>query len=162
MVDLGDTVEIYCRYCKLNLNGIVSAVVDGRIVKVKCKTCGHFQDYHPPKDMKKEKEKALKRLMKQKAKKKHPAAPKEERQEQISQTAALRKIWEEETADADFRNTKVYDPHRTYHEGDFIAHKHFGLGKVMEVLDSNKIRVLFRNSIEIVEQGRPKDEFEED
>lgn len=158
MVDLGDTIEIYCRYCRLNLNGIVSAIVDGKVVKVKCKTCGHFQDYQPPKDLKKLKEKALKRLMKQKAKRPHPSQVGAEPSQALSQASALRKLWEQETADADFRNTKVYDPHRSYRVGDFIAHKHFGLGKVMEIVSDTTMRVLFRTSIEELEHGVPKDD----
>ena len=161
MYDLGDEIDIYCIYCKLNLNGIVSAVVEGEVKKVRCKTCGHFQDYRPPKDMQKAKERALKRILKARAKKSGQKQVKtEQREENLSQAKVLRDMWEKETEDANFRNTKVYDPYRTYEVGDFVAHKHFGLGKVMEINDG-VMRVLFRDSIQQLEFGKERDEYEE-
>ena len=160
MSDLGDMIEIYCRYCRRNLNGVIASIVDGKVAKVRCRTCGHFQDYKPPKDMSKEKERAMKRLMrsynrKQAAK---TRAVQQEADKPLGQAAALRQLWEQETREADFRNTKVYDAHRSYELGDFIGHKALGLGKVMEVVNEHRLRVLFRDRIEIISQGEPRDE----
>jgi len=157
MFDLGDELDIYCRYCKKNLHGVVTALVEGEIAKVKCRTCGHFQVYKPPKDMKKAKQRALKRLMKSYDKKQAAVdVPKESAS--MGQDAAIRALWDKETESADFRNTKVYEVYRTYAVNDFIAHKSLGLGKVMEATE-NSLKVLFRDRIEDVEQARPRDEY---
>lgn len=156
MADLGDTLDIYCRYCKKNLNGVVTAMVEEEIAKVRCRTCGYFQSYKPPKDMKKARQKALKRLMNS-YNKKHGVAEKTEAVS-LGQDAAIRQLWDRETATANFRNSRVYDVHRTYNVNDFIAHKALGLGKVMEVTSDTMLKVLFRDRVAEVEQGRPGDD----
>lgn len=160
MSDLGDTIEIYCKYCRRNLNGVIASIVDGKVAKVRCRTCGHFQDYKPPKDMAKEKERAMRRLMRS-YNRKQAAQNRAEQQEAAKtpdQDTALRQLWEQETRDANFRNTKVYDVHRSYELGDFIGHKALGLGKVMEIVNDRKMKVLFRDRIEIISQAEPLDE----
>ena len=37
---VSDDIASYCTKCKLNLEHIIIAMVGGKIVKVKCKTCG--------------------------------------------------------------------------------------------------------------------------
>ena len=159
MVELGDTLDIYCRYCKRNLNGVVAAIVDGEVVKVRCRTCGHFQPFQPPKDMKKAKQQALKRLIRSHAKKQEEKA--KPAQPALDQSNAIRQLWDQETQAANVRNTKVYDAHRTYEVGDFIAHKALGLGKVMEVSGPHMLKVLFRDRIAELEQGLPQEDDEE-
>ncbi len=160
MVDLGDRLDIYCRYCKRNLNGVVSAVQDGKVAKVRCQTCGHFQPYQPPRDMKKAKERALKRLVRSHAKKQDNQPLHTE--PGMNQETAIRHLWDQETQAANVRNTRVYDVHHTYGVGDFIAHKALGLGKVMEVGANNRLKVLFRDRIAELEHGLPRDDDDEE
>jgi len=156
MPELGDKLDIYCRYCRKNLNGVVSALQDGKIAKVRCRTCGHFQVYKPQKDMKKAKQRAMKRLMNS-YNKKHVTEENQEKDLALNQDAAIWQLWDQETETANIRNTKVYDIHRTYKVNDFISDKALGLGKVMEIND-NLMKVLFRDGIEDIEHARPKDD----
>ncbi len=44
----GETVESRCTKCRSVLNHTIVAMVDGKIVKVKCNTCGGTHNYYPP------------------------------------------------------------------------------------------------------------------
>tara|TARA_R110002072_G_scaffold534_5_gene3753 strand:+ start:10062 stop:10304 length:243 start_codon:yes stop_codon:yes gene_type:complete len=49
-------------------------------------------------------------------------------------------------------NPRIYDPSESYSKLDFINHKTYGTGFVVEVLDGNKIRVFFESGEKIVDQ----------
>jgi hypothetical protein len=40
-------------------------------------------------------------------------------------------------------------------EGELIAHKKFGEGYVVEVLDANKVSIMFRDGLRTLAQGQP-------
>jgi hypothetical protein len=157
---LGDPIEIWCRYCRLNLDANVSAIKDGAIAKVQCRTCRHFQDYRPPVPASEQRQKLIRKAMKlaerrgggpsRSAPARHaPAA------ESLSPEAVARAMWEEATKDADALRAKVYDTHRKYAEGDVILHKAHGMGVVREVRDEDStILALFREGVQRLEHDR--------
>ncbi|NOZ00947.1 MAG: hypothetical protein GXP54_03550 [Deltaproteobacteria bacterium] len=62
---LGDEIDIYCRWCRLNMNGVVSALDEkGDVAKVQCRTCRNFLPFKPPKDMAAEKRRLLDKALK--------------------------------------------------------------------------------------------------
>jgi hypothetical protein len=42
---LGDWVDDYCTRCKLIMNHYIVSMLNGEIVKVRCQTCNHEQDF---------------------------------------------------------------------------------------------------------------------
>jgi hypothetical protein len=42
---LGDTIDDYCRQCRLLMNHYIVSIVDGQVKKVRCQTCHHEHDF---------------------------------------------------------------------------------------------------------------------
>ena len=63
-----------------------------------------------------------------------------------------RKRWDEATSDLTSIHGRPYDPERTYHEGDIILHKQFGMGVVEGRHEAEgTIDVLFRDGCQVLE-----------
>jgi uncharacterized Zn finger protein (UPF0148 family) len=137
VINAGDEVDSWCTTCKIVLAHQVVAVVDGKVEKVICKTCGKQHKYrpNPPKSrMKKsttsaskKKTKTTKRKTKRKRKSKDPA-----------------ERWEEALAEKDVSHAKVYSMGGSFDQDDIINHKKFGYGLVMEIRAEGKMEVLFK------------------
>jgi hypothetical protein len=162
---LGDPIEIWCRYCRLNLDAVVSAVKDGAVAKVQCRTCKHFQDYKAPVPATAQRERLIRRVMSlaerrgvgptRASSSSKPATTKEP----LSSEALARAMWEEATRDASALRAKVYDQHRKFADGDVILHKAHGMGVVREVRDDDStILALFREGIKRLEHDRPNED----
>jgi hypothetical protein len=52
---LGDWVDDYCTRCRLMMNHYIVSMVQGEIVKVRCQTCHHEQDFRHGKEGKSKK-----------------------------------------------------------------------------------------------------------
>lgn len=151
---IGDIVDIYCTRCRLNLDGSVSALVSGEVVKVTCRTCHNEVKYRPSVDLQQRKQKALERLMRQRSKK-FAGLPASE----IKGPNPLRQIWDELTDKVDARSARVYDPTRTYELEEAILHKKHGMGIVHDVFADGTINVLFRNGFVELTPPEPEDDF---
>jgi len=157
---LGDFIDIYCRFCKLNLTGVVSAIVNGNVVKVQCRTCKNFQDYKPPIDEEEKKRKALKRVLKRReSKSQGNKAAAQTKIEDLSQEAMIRRLWEEAVKDTNPLKTPIYSPYHTYSKDEIITHPDYGLGVVGEV-GTDFVFALFRDGYKRLEHNRPKEETE--
>ena len=42
---LGDTIDDYCKRCRLLMNHYIVSMVDGEVKKVRCQTCHHEHDF---------------------------------------------------------------------------------------------------------------------
>ena len=119
----GGDVESYCTKCKLYLEHIVMAMVDGAIVKVKCKTCGSIHKF-----------------------KSMPASrPKSARKEDTASKTLVtnQALWE--TAVDNAKGPELpYNMANSYAAGDFIVHSVFGKGVAQKAL-FKKCSVLFRD-----------------
>ncbi len=160
---LGDVIEVWCRYCKLNLDANVSALApDGGIAKVQCRTCRHFQDHKEPVPDSVRREKLVKKVLalaERRGARPPGALSRPTTHEPLSAEAVARAMWEEATKDASPMKIKTYDEHRRYAPQDMVAHKAFGLGVVHEVRDEDDtLLVLFRDGYQRIEHNRPRDE----
>lgn len=155
--NLGDLIEIWCRYCRLNLDGVVAALKDGEVVKVQCRTCRHFQDYKPPVPMEQQRQKLLRKAMRIAERHgKGPARMEPEKEENLSQEAVIRTLWEEATKDASSLRASVYEEYKAFKEKDVILHKAFGMGVVQEATE-DAILVLFREGFQRLPHKRPRE-----
>ncbi len=162
---LGQDIEIHCRFCRLNLDGVVAALgPEGSLLKVQCRTCRHFQDFKPPADLAAKRAKLVAKAMR--IAERHTAGQGGTRgstkkatpsQTDLSPEAVLRKMWEDATKDAHPLKCRVYDCHRAYKVDELIAHKSRGLGQVREVADGAMV-VLFREGFVRLEVERPVEE----
>ena len=155
---LGDEIDIRCRFCRLNLNGTVSALVDGAIAKVKCRTCGHFQDYKEPVpeiDRRAKLVKKAMRLAERRTRQSSPAEP--ARAADLSPEEVMRRLWDEATGDVNPLKVAVYSPHKTFKERDILTHPKYGMGVIQEVVEGSVV-VLFREGFQHLDHARPRDE----
>lgn len=168
---LGSDIEIYCRYCRLNLDGVVSAFgEDGALAKVKCGTCGHFQNFKAPVAADYEHRKLVAKAMR--IAEKHTRGADATRggggkkagvtgaaaASDLSQEAVMRRIWDEATANVTPMKMKIYDRFRSYHKDDVITHKAHGLGVVVRDDVEGSITVLFRDAVHDLECDVPRDD----
>jgi hypothetical protein len=157
---LGDFIDIYCRFCKTNVTGVVSAIVNGQVVKVQCRSCKNFQDYKPPVDLQEKKMKALRRVLKKReAKAGSESSAPQTKTEDLSQEAMIRRLWEEAIKDINPLMTPIYSPYKVYSKDDIITHPDYGLGVVGEV-GTDFFFALFRDGYKRLEHNKQKDEME--
>ena len=157
---LGEDVEIFCRFCRVNLDAVVSAVVNGEIAKVQCRTCRHFQDYRPPVTESERRRKLLQKVIRMRDKRTSSQVRSSPVDNSLSAEAVVRRMWDEATKDANPLKSKVYDVHRVYGMDDMITHREMGLGVVREVAEDGTVAVLFKDGYKRLPHGRPRDEEE--
>lgn len=153
---VGQEIDAYCPRCRLNLDVVVSAVVDGAIKQVQCRTCLNFVEYKPPEDLDARKGQMLKRLMKMQEKKGKgaPAAAAPAPAASVEQER-----WRELTDQVDSRSARPYDRLRVYKPGDFVLHKKHGIGHVESAdADAMEMIVLFKEGLVSLPFNEPLDE----
>ncbi len=166
---LGQFIDIYCRYCRLNLDAVVASMnPDGTLAKVQCRTCMHFQDFKPPADLQEKHRKLVEKAMKiaekhtrgpaaAEAKAKKDAAAKASAAD-LRPEAVMRRLWDEATANVSPMKMKVYDKHRSYHKDDVITHKVHGLGVVVRDDEEYSMTVLFRDQVVELDCDQPRED----
>lgn len=153
--DIGDIVDNYCLRCRINLDASVSALIEGQVVKVTCRTCHNEVKYRPPVDERVKKQKALERLMRMRNKKMAGLEDKD-----IKGPSSLRQLWDEMTDKVDVRYSKLYAQTDTYEPEDPIRHKRHGLGIVHNIDADGTIHVLFRNGFVELPSGQDPEELD--
>lgn len=137
----GDEVDAWCTKCRMDLNHIVIAVVGSDIQRAKCLTCGGEHKYHPPK--------SNKNASKSGSKKKTPS--------KTSQTGKTRSKVSAEGEWNTFMKgldesvePRAYRINEEFDEGEFLNHKSFGVGKVLNILGSERMEVVFKEGRKIL------------
>lgn len=158
--NLGDDIDIYCRWCRLNTNGVVSALDDrGGLAKVQCRTCKNFLPFKPPKDPGEEKRKMMEKAIRIRDRRTSSGsgkAPKKDEADSLSAEAVARRMWDEATRDANPLKSKIYRPTLSLENEDLVTHPKHGLGVVSEVGDDS-VLVLFREGIQRLEHNQEAD-----
>lgn len=131
----GDDVEAWCTRCRMNLNHRVIAVVGSEIKRVQCLTCGGDHKYYPPKY--------------DRPASKGPKAVRvsgSTRSTTSKEKAAARASSEWKTIMKDMptdSTPRLYRISESYERSEFIEHPTFGIGKVTDVLGSQRVQVIF-------------------
>jgi hypothetical protein len=166
---IGNDIEIHCRFCRVNQEGQVAAVMDNEVIKVQCRSCRHFQDYKPAIPEQARRQKLLKKAMIIAGRRTGVNVSNEAIAEEVKETpktdaeisaeALALRLWQEATKNATPMKCKVYDKTRTYRMEDLVAHKAMGLGVVREVRDEDDtILILFKDGYKRLEHSRPDDD----
>lgn len=142
----GDIIDARCTRCKEILNHRIVAMVEDKVVRVECNTCGGTHNYYPPptakearaaKVAKTAKEPAAARALSARASKKDP-------------TEAERQEWASLRPTMQIDRAKDYDMNGAFRVNNLIIHTTFGLGIVKQLIASRKMQVLFEDGIKLL------------
>lgn len=141
----GDIIDARCTRCKEILNHRIVAMVEEKVVRVECNTCGGAHGYYPPPTAKAAK--TPKSPSAAKAPRSSNAAPRTSRKDpaeaERDEWAALRPNMESERAVA-------YAMDGKYRTNGLINHSVFGIGVVKQLIPPNKMQVLFQDGIKLL------------
>jgi hypothetical protein len=135
---VGKHIDAQCTKCKLLLAHVVMYEVDGKVKKVKCKTCGSEHIYRRTAPQKKT----------------HDPVVRSKGEKRVRTVSKSRKAvndapiqWERKHNEMNPESpVKVYRIQDIYKPEDVIRHKLFGLGFVQRVSDTS-MEVLFKDAI---------------
>ena len=129
----------------MDLGHRIIAMVENRPKRVLCQTCGSQHNYRAPK--------SLDRGVRLRRTAKSPSAPKTR---SARAQAELDRVqdWEQRIAGKSLESFKRYSITQVFEVDELLTHKKFGEGFVVEVLDGNKVSVMFRDGLRVLAQGQ--------
>jgi len=137
----GDIIDARCTRCREILNHRIVAMVQEKVVRVECNTCGGVHNYYPPPTAK---------------------TPRSPGTGPASRTAAAPRTAKKDPAQAErdewlsFRQNMSldralkYDMNAKYKANDLLDHPTFGFGVIKAVIVPNKMQVLFEDGIKLL------------
>ena len=128
----GDIIEARCTKCRAVLNHRIVAMVEDRVVRVECNTCGGVHNFYPPGESKAPTARAAARGSAPAPRKAEKKTGKAERDE-----------WESLYNAVDRSRAVPYDINGKFKVNDLVEHPVFGFGFVKSVIKPNKMEVLF-------------------
>jgi ribosomal protein L44E len=133
---IGQEIETYCGKCKTETLHTVTAMKDGKIHKVMCKTC---MGYH---------------LYRAAAKATASTSTTRRRASTTPRNSGRgKKDWGTLVGQIDDQQVAEYDIAGEFSTIPAIRHKNFGVGVITKVLTKNKIEVLFQDGTKILAQN---------
>jgi hypothetical protein len=125
----------------MDLNHVIIAVVGSDIKKVKCLTCGGEHKYHPQKTGRT----ASKSAEKKRATARGPAAgkPRSKKSAEGEWNTFMKELDEAQSP-------RTYRINEEFSEGEFLEHKSFGVGKVLNIIGSERMEVVFREGRKVL------------
>jgi hypothetical protein len=140
-IKVGTEIDAYCTKCKLVLGHVVVAMTGDKPKKVECLTCHgqHMYKASAPKSRKKADSKKASST----SNAKKPKAKKRSKSELIQEKE--KKLWEETLAKKDLALAKPYSMAGSYEFDDVINHGKFGMGIVTNIVNTQKMEVLFED-----------------
>lgn len=158
-LSVGGYTESRCSRCKDVTNHIIAAMVDGEVIKVQCCACGSMHKHRPPRVQKAE---TSATVVKRSGGKVSPvrkagatggstartprrtAASKKKAAAAAVNSEAVRKLWEKALQARSENAPKPYSMQGEYELDDVIEHPKFGTGYVCELVDTDKVKILFQ------------------
>ncbi|MBT1070292.1 hypothetical protein [Pelotalea chapellei] len=141
----GDIIDARCTRCKEVLNHRIVAMVEEKVVRVECNTCGGAHGYYPPPAPKAAK--APKKASTGSSSKSSGTSTRTSRKDpgeaDRDEWAALRPNMESERAVA-------YTMDGKFRMNSLVNHSSFGLGVVKQLIPPNKMQVLFQDGMKLL------------
>ncbi len=131
----GESIDSWCSKCKLELGHTIVAIVDNAPKKVKCNTCNSQHNFRS-KPLSKSRKKSATTSRKRKSK------------ETTYEEYFLR------LQNSDPANSRTYDSKENYKEDEIIVHLRFGIGIVLSVIQTNKLKILFKDGPKLLIQNQ--------
>lgn len=140
----GDIIDARCTRCREILNHRIVAMVEDKVVRVECNTCGGVHNYYPPPTAKEAR--ATKAA-------KEPSAARTSstlRTSKKDPTEADREEWASLRPTMQIDRAQDYDMNGAFRVNSLIIHSTFGLGIVKLLVAPNKMQVLFQDGIKLL------------
>lgn len=139
----GGEIDAFCTKCNLNLAHTIIAMVDKKVVKVKCNTCDSEHVYRG--------EQPLLKAQSFAAPRKSSAGPRAA--PRAPKAAPVVVSWEDRFKGKDLTRAKKYSPKETFAVDEVVDHPTFGLGLVTAVR-GDKIEVGFKQVDKTLVHGK--------
>lgn len=140
----GDIIDARCTRCREILNHRIVAMVEGKVVRVECNTCGGVHNYYPPPTVK---EARATKVAKDSASARVSSSPRSSKKDPGE---ADREEWASLKPTMQIDRAQDYNMNGTYRVNSLIIHSVFGLGIVKRLIDPNKMQVLFQDGIKLL------------
>lgn len=145
----GSEIDAWCTKCRLDLGHRIVAMVGGRPKRVVCQTCGSEHNYRAPHTL--DRRGIINRTRAERG----PAAPKQSAPSARARAEADRvREWESKIAGNIATAFARYAVSRRFTLGELLLHSKFGEGYVAELLEDNKISVMFRDGPKVLVHGQ--------
>jgi hypothetical protein len=145
----GSEIDAWCTKCRLDLGHRIVAMVRGRPKRVVCQTCGSEHNYRPPHTL--DRPGVINRTRADRP----SAAPKQSAPSARARAEADRlREWESRIAGNVATAFARYAISRRFALGELLLHSKFGEGYVAELLEDNKINVMFRDGPKVLVHGQ--------
>ena len=126
----------YCTSCKMDLTHSVVALSGDKVKRVLCQTCKKEHAFRLPEQL---------RALSGKKRTAKSAAP-------VKTTWAVDE-WETDMTKAKDHSAKPYTLDGLYEAGQKLDHRTFGLGMVKNMIEPNKMEVLFEEGMKVLIRG---------
>ncbi len=140
----GDIIDARCTRCREILNHRIVAMVEGKVVRVECNTCGGVHNYYPPPTVKEAK---TIKAAKDSASARVSSSPRSSKKDPGE---ADREEWASLKPTMQIDRAQDYNMNGTYRVNSLIIHSVFGLGIVKRLIEPNKMQVLFQDGIKLL------------
>ena len=142
----GSEVDSYCTKCRMDLGHRIVAMVGTVPKRVECQTCGSHHNYRAPKTEREKREARTRTATRQSSTQRvsHAAKAEAERRAEWER----RVLGQAATAFIRFAITKTFEPDQ------LVIHKKFGEGYVAEILEDDKISIMFADGAKTLAHGR--------
>ena len=131
----GGYIEAWCTRCRLELGHTIVAMVANSPKRVKCNTCNSQHNFRA-KPSEKRRIKSRKPLQKVKA-------------PEINYNECISRL-----TDSELSKAKRYRIEGSFEKNEIVAHPRFGIGIVSSVIQSNKVKILFKDGPRLLVQNR--------
>jgi len=142
---IGHEIEGFCRKCKVDTLHVITALKGDKIDKTMCKVCMSYHKFHKP--MAGVAEPTIKKS------KQKPAKILKSDPDQKIKRRPRRDKWTRLLEDIDANLAIEYQMDKVYEMSNTIHHKTFGLGVVKNIIDNQKIEVLFHDGQKLLVQN---------
>ena len=145
MSSVGENIDDHCSKCDLLLAHIVLYKVDGKVSRVKCKTCGAEHKYRGAKTQGKPGDAVAKISLKKAIAQRNASTGAD----------VIRWKGKHDSMDPELP-IKEYRPQDTFHTHDVIRHPVFGIGFVEKIVSETRMDVLFENEVKLMAMNLPQ------
>lgn len=155
-LSVGGYTESRCSRCKDITNHVIVAMVNGEVVKVQCCACGSTHKHRPPRAAKSS---TATTVVKRSGGKVSPVGKPASlassgtgtgtrrtsaKKKAAINSEAVRKLWEKALVARSHNAPKPYSMDGEFELDDVIEHPKFGTGYVSDLVDADKIKILFQ------------------
>ena len=132
MLSAGDYIASRCSKCKDVTNHTIVAMVENKVVRVECNTCGSVHNYRSVAPTVK------------------PAPRTKTAATRTPRVGKTETEWAAQLNECKASDAISYSTKAAFKPGDVVQHSVFGMGRVINTIRPNKMEVYFRDGIKML------------